>query len=141
MLYDQNATFDWTIDADDYLNNNSAHADKVKAADFIAYVISSLNDYKKYTYVQLKNKAVRHTHFCENLKHSGTADGKRLYKHISEKINERLARQSVQIEPDDILQLAIKGYPNKSSYRAFGYILNNIFHLVYLDPEHKVYSS
>jgi len=47
----------------------------------------------------------------------------------------------VQIEDHDIYQFKIKGIEDKQEYRCFGYILpnDNVFNLVFLDPEHEVY--
>ena len=53
------------------------------------------------------------------------------------KINNDLAEKRIQLEPQDILQVA---FPNISDrFRGFGYILDNVFYLIYLDPYHKVY--
>lgn len=134
--------FDWRIDSKNYLSNRNRHADKLSTKDFVRYVVGSLDEYKKqYTWEQLKAKALNRCHACVDLNRKKSNAAKRLLKHF-EKINEELGKQEcVALEFDQIFQFPVKGVPNKPEFRCFGYVLDNIFYLVYLDPDHEVYKE
>lgn len=133
--------FNWCIDSENYLSNSDKYADKMQTKDFIRYVVKSFNEYKKYTWEQLKSGSLRRCHHCSDLNQKKSTTAKRLLKHF-EKINENLgSHKYVALEIEQIFQFPIKGVPNKPEFRCFGYILDNIFHLVYLDPNHEVYKE
>ncbi|MDR2555951.1 MAG: hypothetical protein LBC64_11080 [Fibromonadaceae bacterium] len=134
-------SFVWHIDSENYLNNNSPHADKMSTKHFIDKICRCLDNYsKKYSLEQLKNGVIPHSHSCSNLRTKSGRAAKQLYGHLK-RINENLANEQTQIDANDIYQLKIKGIVEKQEYRCFGYILpdDDVFHLVYLDPDHEVY--
>jgi hypothetical protein len=139
--------FTWRIDSENYLSNNSKYADKMNVKHFIDKVCCSMDDYsKKYSLEQLRNNKIPHCHSCQNLRAREGGDAKRLYKHLKE-INEKFSDKSIQIDDCDIYQFKVKGIVEKQEYRCFGYIMScdlqneNIFNLVYLDPDHEVYKE
>ena len=134
--------FNWCIDNENYLSNKDKYADKLSTKDFIKYVVGSLNEYKvKYTLEQLKSGTLKRCHPCMDLNKKKSDAAKRLLKHF-EKINEALGKKEcVALEFEQIFQLPIKGIADKTEYRCFGYILRDIFYLVYLDPNHEVYKQ
>jgi len=62
-----------------------------------------------------------------------------------QEINTRLGNKPVpaQISENDIYQFKIKEFEGKNGYRCFGYFLpfDNLFNLIYLDPDHEVYKE
>ena len=134
--------FYWCIDSENYLSNKDKYADKLPTKDFIRYVAKSLNEYKdKYTLEQIKAKQLPHCHFCPDLERKKSAEARRLRKHLEE-INKSLGeRMCIALEIEQIFQFPIKNVPNKPEYRCFGYFLDNVFYLVYLDPNHDVYKE
>ena len=134
------AEFTWRIDSENYLSNKDKYADKMLVKDFIGKVCKSLDGYKKYTLEQLKDTP--HCHPCTKLREKSSGTAQRLYKHLKG-INEKLEVKAIQIEDSGIFQLRIKGVENKDEYRCFGYFLpnDNVFNLVFLDPNHEVYKE
>jgi uncharacterized membrane protein YgaE (UPF0421/DUF939 family) len=135
--------FAWHIDSENYLNNKSQHADKMPTKHFIDKICHCLNDYsKKYSLEQLRQGMIPHCHSCHDLRTKSSKEAKRLYEHLKQ-INESLADKQIQIDACDIYQLKIKGIAEKQEYRCFGYILpdDNVFHLIYLDPDHEIYKE
>ena len=134
--------FNWTIESENYLANSDKQADKMTARYFINYIAHSLNDYKdKYSWEQLRNKSLPHCHSCTDLHRKKSKEAKALNTHLK-KINQNLGEtKQIALEIDQIFQFPIKGFPNKPEYRCFGYILDNVFYLVYLDPDHLVYKE
>lgn len=135
--------FTWHIDSENYLSNNSKYADKMTTRHFIDQICKNLDNYsKKYSLEQLKNKEIPHCHSCPNLRTKSSNAAKRLYEHLKG-INENLSGKFMQIEDQDIYQFKMKNIVDKQEYRCFGYILpnDNVFNLIFLDPDHEVYKE
>jgi len=133
--------FDWRIDAEHYLRGD---ADKIKTKDFIEHIAKALNDFRKYDFEQIKT--LKHNHLCCDLKFKKSAQAKRLNKHFEKLSTELGEKEEFLLEQGDlvttnILQLFIKGFPNCAEFRCYGYIRDNCFYLIYLDPKHEVYKE
>ena len=133
--------FEWRIDSENYI---SGDADKIKTKDFIKYVAKALNDLRKQDFNQVKSG--RHNHLCCDLETKKSEKAKRLskeFKRINERLGEKEGFLLEQGDPEttNILQIAIKNYPNRKEFRCYGYIRDNCFYLLYLDPKHEVYKE
>lgn len=136
--------FVWSIDAENYIWDKSKkpYEDKASLRSFINQVCKQLDFYaKNYTLEQLQNGNVEHCHrHNQNIANVKSQEYQRLFdklRDINKMLGERKKTASAQIEPEDILQLA---FPNiEDRFRAFGYVLNGVFYLIYFDVYHKVY--
>lgn len=132
------ARFDWRIDSANYL---SGEGDKIKTKDFLQIIAASLNDYRRYEMEDLLSGHVRNCHICHDLETKSSREAKKLVRHL-EAINARLGIYGIAIEPSRILQLKIKGFPNRAEFRCYGYVVDDgYFYLVHLDPAHQIYKE
>ena len=142
---DSMAQLKWRIDSENYLSNNSKQADKMMVKHFIEMVCRCLDEYcEKYTIEDVKTGKIKYCHSCSGLRSKNSHAAKKLYNHMQE-INTKLGNKSVpaQISENDIYQFKIKEFESKNEYRCFGYFLpyDNLFNLIYLDPDHEVYKE
>ena len=136
--------FVWSIDAENYLwdKNKRPYEDSASLRSFISQVCKQLDFYaKNYTLEQLQNGDVAHCHrHKQEIANVKSPEYQRLFdrlRDINKMLGERKNAVPTQIEPKDILQLA---FPNiEDRFRAFGYVLDNVFYLIYFDRYHKVY--
>ncbi len=132
------AKFDWRIDSTNYL---SGDGDKIKTKDFLQIIAASLNAYREYEMDDVLSGQVSHCHICADLENKKSREAKRLHKHF-EAINTQLGAEGIAIESSRILQLKIKGFPNKTEFRCYGYVIDDgYFYLVHLDPSHQIYKE
>lgn len=149
--------FRWTIDTDNFLHNLPSEKtdprlpkqvlieDKMSTRDFLKNVCGQLNSYSQiYSLEQLKSGCVDncHSHTVDKIPPTKTPEYIRLFNKLKD-INTGLGNNcGPEVVPnflgeEDILQIALNNINPK--FRCFGYMLDNIFHLIYLDPSHKIY--
>lgn len=129
--------FVWRIDSKHFVHTRYCSSN-LSVRQFINEICRYLDQLSEtYTLEQLKGGHVPHCHLHNQQKiNKETDEYKTLFGQLR-KINNDLAEKRIQLEPQDILQVA---FPNISDrFRGFGYILDNVFYLIYLDPYHKVY--
>lgn len=131
--------FNWRIDWENYLNNNHKKADKLTLKEFVKKICAALDDYKKYSMEDLLSAKVPHCHSCNDLDKRENKEAKVLVRHLI-KVNDKLAKDTRQIELHNVLQLSLKGIDNLP-YRCFGYVEGNLHHIVYFDPKHEIYKE
>jgi len=149
--------FRWTIDTDNFLHNLPATLidtrlppqvlieDKMSAREFLKSVCGQLNSYSEtYTLEQLKSGCVDncHSHTIDKVPPIKTLEYKRLFgklQDINTKLGNNCGSNNIPnfLGEEDILQIALNNINQK--FRCFGYILDDIFYLIYLDPSHKIY--
>ncbi len=125
-----NKNFNWSIDSENYLHNKKTK--KITIKDFIKKIIKYLDTLKKEEWKNVRNMSNNHS--CYNLGKQQSEKAKTLNRHL-EKINtSKGINLAEEIEP---FQIRIP-FKNKA-FRVFGYIENDIYNLVYLDPDHEIY--
>lgn len=149
--------FKWTIDTNNFLHNLPSEKtdhrlptqilieDKMSARQFLKSVCGQLNSYAEtYSLEQLKSGCVDncHSHTTDKIPPIKTPEYTRLFdklKVINTKLGVSCGPEDIPsfLGEEDILQIALNNISQK--FRCFGYMLDDIFHLIYLDPSHKIY--
>jgi hypothetical protein len=136
--------FRWHIDGNNYLSAGSGqYGDNMPARQFITVICKKLDWYSiNYSLEELKSGSIRHCHAHDKSKvpENPSEEYKSLFRQLV-KINTRLGQNETptQLDETDIMQLCLDDV--KKGYRCFGYVMNDVFHLIYLDPYHKVYEA
>lgn len=133
--------FVWRIDSKNYLSSKGAQGDDLPTKTFITQVCKRLDDCSSsHTLEELKSGKIPHchSHIVSTSNKDKTEDYLRLVKKLKD-INTTLGSgpNPTQLSEEDILQISLDNISDR--FRCFGYVLNNVFYLIYLDPYHKVY--
>lgn len=135
--------FVWRIDSENYLPSKGKLGDNMPTGVFVTQVCKQLDFYSDtYTLEQLKGGSVEHchSHIVSEKPQEKTDEYLRLVSRLK-KINTKfgLGPNPTQLSEEDILQLSLENV--SQGFRCFGYVLNSVFYLIYLDPYHKVYKK
>ncbi|MHA1539080.1 MAG: hypothetical protein ACTSXQ_01220 [Alphaproteobacteria bacterium] len=132
----ENKNFNWAIDSSEYLSNKNKHADKLNVKEFIKKISHDLNVLKGESWKNIRS--IPHNHSCKDIGKKRSNSAKKLHAHLK-KINEDKGEtEGNQVEP---FQIGIKSFRDKKEFRVYGYIEDDVFHLIYLDPDHDVYKQ